>query len=214
MAPRNNQEHLARRRQEIIAAAERVFDRRGYAAATVDEVAAEAGLSKGSLYNYFRNKQDLFTQVFTDVIAVDEAEFDALFARRSSAREKIGALLTFWAQGLEKHKRVGRLVLEIWANAARQAKDGEMASWFSQMYSRWRGKLAKVMAQGKDEGDFEVEDPTVSAALLLAILDGIQIQTILGMGLEVNEKFLASLERAILNALKGNRPAGGPEVRE
>jgi len=210
MTPSNNEEHLARRRRDILAAAERVFDKYGYAAATVDEVAAEAGLSKGSLYNYFRSKEDLFTQVFADVIAIDEDKFDAMLAGEGSARDKIRALLGFSAKGLEQHKRLGRLVLEIWANAARQSKDGEMANWFNQMYSRWRGKIAKVMVQGRDEGDFHVEDPSISAALLMAILDGIHIQMILDIGLEVNEEFAAALERATFNALAGNQPADRP----
>jgi len=214
MADTNNDKHLAQRKREMLAAAERVFDRHGYAAATLDEVAAEAGVAKGSLYNYFQSKHDLFTQVFADVIAIDEAEIDATLARQATATEKIRSILQFWSQNLEGHKRLGRLVLEIWANAARQSEDGEMASWFNEMYSNWRGKIAAIIAQGKAEGEFDVEDPHTSAALLLAVLDGVHIQTLLGVGLEVNEELVAGLERATFNALRGGRTEVHPRAQE
>ena len=56
------------RRQAIIAAAQEAFDAHGYAATTIDEVAAKAGISKGNIYNYFRSKEELFEQVFVNVV--------------------------------------------------------------------------------------------------------------------------------------------------
>src|SRR5438876_3817962 len=47
-------------RARLLAAAERVFARRGYYAATLDEIAAEAGFTKGALYYNFASKEELF----------------------------------------------------------------------------------------------------------------------------------------------------------
>ncbi|MFW5887090.1 MAG: TetR/AcrR family transcriptional regulator [Bacteroidota bacterium] len=52
------------RKQEIIDAAERIFFNKGYHEATMDEIAAEAELSKGTLYLYFKNKEDLYFEIF------------------------------------------------------------------------------------------------------------------------------------------------------
>ncbi|MFA5915908.1 MAG: helix-turn-helix domain-containing protein, partial [Burkholderiales bacterium] len=51
------------RPEEIIAAALELFVERGYAATRLDDVAARAGVSKGTLYLYFENKEDLFKAV-------------------------------------------------------------------------------------------------------------------------------------------------------
>jgi AcrR family transcriptional regulator len=48
------------RRGEILAAARKVFARRGFAQGVVDEIASEAGLAKGTLYLYFRSKRDIY----------------------------------------------------------------------------------------------------------------------------------------------------------
>lgn len=51
--------HLEARRQSILAAATRVFSQKGIAAATMAEIAAEAGISPGAIYRYFENKEQL-----------------------------------------------------------------------------------------------------------------------------------------------------------
>lgn len=207
MSRTGNSGQMEKRRRDILAAAERVFDANGYAATTVDAVAAAAGVSKGSMYNYFRNKLDLFTQVFSEAVARNEREAATFLTGSGSATEKIEALLAFWAGRLEHDRRLGGLLLEFWATAARQGQGGEMASWFSEMYARWRGMIQAVIAQGKDEGVFTVPDAAVAAALMLAVLDGIMVQTILSTGLKVDDEFLAALNRAVFNSLMAKPPA-------
>ncbi len=58
----------ANRRAEILASAQKVFDAHGYAATTVEAVAEGAGIAKGSIYNYFESKQELFRAVFTEAL--------------------------------------------------------------------------------------------------------------------------------------------------
>lgn len=59
---RQERERLARR-EDILLAARQVFAERGYHAATLEEIAARADFGKGTLYNYFRSKTELFTHV-------------------------------------------------------------------------------------------------------------------------------------------------------
>ena len=77
---KNKDEKQAGRREEILAAAATVFGAKGYAAATVDEIAAEAGVSKGTTYNYFQSKQDLYLQLFQASIMEDEAHTEETVA--------------------------------------------------------------------------------------------------------------------------------------
>jgi AcrR family transcriptional regulator len=54
------------RRQEVIEAAVRVFHQKGYASASIQDVAAEVGVLKGSLYHYIDSKEDLLARIFED----------------------------------------------------------------------------------------------------------------------------------------------------
>jgi TetR/AcrR family transcriptional regulator, transcriptional repressor of aconitase len=58
--PKVTEEHKERRREEILAAAQRCFARHGYEGATVARLEAESGLSRGAIFNYFENKETLF----------------------------------------------------------------------------------------------------------------------------------------------------------
>ena len=63
--PRVSEEHLERRRQQIVDAAQRCFARRGFHQSSMQDVFAESGLSAGAVYRYFKSKDEL-------VAALDE----------------------------------------------------------------------------------------------------------------------------------------------
>jgi AcrR family transcriptional regulator len=74
IAMKISSENQLGRRQSILAAAEKVFGDCGYAATTMEAVADKAGISKGSIYNYFKNKHDLFKSLFTGAFQIVQDE--------------------------------------------------------------------------------------------------------------------------------------------
>ena len=190
------------RRGEILSAAERVFDARGYAAATIDAVAEEAGIAKGSIYNYFKSKQDLFTQVFTESFAVNEAQADRLIGEDLSAGEKLERLLDDWSERMAHYKRIGRLMLECWAVAAREDHVGALAGVFQEAHSRWRQRIGAIVAQGIESGEFSPQiDPSIAASLIMSLGNGLTVQSILDVGVTLDEELLAALKGVVLTSL-------------
>lgn len=61
--PKVSELHKERRREEILAAAQRCFAKHGYEGATVARLEAESGLSRGAIFNYFENKEALFIEI-------------------------------------------------------------------------------------------------------------------------------------------------------
>lgn len=80
------------KRQEIIAVAKRVFRARGFAAASMAEIAADLGGSKGTLYNYFTSKEALFSAV---MIEMARELADPAFSELQRARDGRAAIKTF-----------------------------------------------------------------------------------------------------------------------
>ena len=75
-AKRKEREKEARK-HAILEAAARVFSRKNFGEATLDEIAIDAELSKGTLYNYFKDKQDLFEKITGEVrqfLGMDESD--------------------------------------------------------------------------------------------------------------------------------------------
>src|SRR5213082_1126530 len=91
-------------RDELLAAALRVFARRGYREAGVDEIAAEAGYSKGALYWHFSGKQELLVALIDERIDAPLRDRVALLAAAPPDRDmSIEATLTF-AQQLNQER--------------------------------------------------------------------------------------------------------------
>jgi TetR/AcrR family transcriptional regulator, transcriptional repressor of aconitase len=63
VVPKVSELHKERRREEILAAAQRCFAKHGYEGATVARLEAESGLSRGAIFNYFENKEALFVEI-------------------------------------------------------------------------------------------------------------------------------------------------------
>lgn len=64
--PRVSEEHLERRRQQILDAAQTIFARKGLHATTMQDVFAESGLSAGAVYRYFKSKNDIIEALTND----------------------------------------------------------------------------------------------------------------------------------------------------
>ena len=87
---RKERERLAKR-QEIIAAARKVFAQKGYDHATLDEIAAKAEFAKGTLYNYFDSKETLFREIVTSML-------DELARIANTTLQSVGPLRTRFLQ--------------------------------------------------------------------------------------------------------------------
>ena len=105
-------------RKKILDAARKVFGDRGFGQATVEDIAAEAGVSNGALYHHFANKQELFKAILT--VHISDQHFQILaLAPASSLRELLEGFASYWFEHLRKDHDADPLFAEIWAQAAR-----------------------------------------------------------------------------------------------
>jgi len=174
----------------------------------MDAVAAEAGVAKGSLYNYFPSKRELFVQVFTTALGEDEQTTENLLTQPISASKKLSLYVDFWFSRLPHYKRVGGLVLEFWANAARDDREGQIAGIFQQLYSRWHGRIAAIISEGVASGEFRSDINIPAAAMsILASTDGITLYTIMNFGAEFDRNALETMKQGMLAGLTAPLPS-------
>lgn len=197
-----NEKRIVARRKKILAAAECVFGSKGYAAATVDEIARQAGISKGSIYNYFESKQELFAELFLQAVLDDEAQIEELVRQDMPAREKFDQFLQLMFHRFTKYEHLGRLVLEFWSTAAAEGGEGPFAKAFHQMYERYRARIVDLFEQGQAEGDFVLEyGADVSASLFVAAMDGMSLQTLLNVRPPWTDTEFSAFQQAVMDAL-------------
>jgi AcrR family transcriptional regulator len=158
---------------QLLAAALGLFVERGYAATRLDDVAARAGVSKGTLYLYFGSKQALFKAVVRENIVERISQTRELAGRFDGPREELLRLLVrrWWQQyGQTPAAGIGKLIV------AESGNFPEIARFFAdEVIEPWHRLFGEVIRQGIDGGEFRPVDVeyfvhTVAAPLVMLTL--------------------------------------------
>jgi TetR/AcrR family transcriptional regulator len=100
-----------RTRAAILAAAEPLFARRGYAATRLEDVADAVGLKRAALFYHFRDKQALYDAVIEDAFGALVARLDAAFAAPSPIAARIERAVEAWVDAMVERPTLARLIL-------------------------------------------------------------------------------------------------------
>ncbi len=145
-------ERKAERRADIVDAALRVFSRDGFAAAKIDRVAEEAGVSKGTLYLYFESKEKLFEGMVMAKLLPFLEEAELIQDRiNGSAEEVLRATVKFFYERIliGDRRHIMRLILAEGPNFP------ELTAFYHQnILSRGQKMLRRVLDYGISRGEF------------------------------------------------------------
>jgi AcrR family transcriptional regulator len=154
------------RPQELLAAALDLFVERGYAATRLDDVAAQAGVSKGTLYLYFMNKEELFKAVVRENVlpVLGEAEETIDRYEDSSAKLLQEILLGWWERmGNTKLSGITKLMMAEAGNFPEVAK-----FYHDEVICRGNAMIARVLERGVMRGEFRPVDTTQAVSIVVA----------------------------------------------
>lgn len=193
--PRVSDEHLANRRRQILDAARASFTRNGFHATSMQDVIAEAGLSVGAVYRYFKSKNDLVTAIAEEVVGgVDEA-LAGLVSLDMPIVATLERALTFIDAQLGP-EGVFRLAIQVWAEALR---DPVLADFVGCAYGRIRGNFVELAKRAQQRGELPPSaDPVAMGAVLFGMMPAYALQRVL-TGTPDRATFLDGV-RAILQA--------------
>jgi TetR/AcrR family transcriptional regulator len=108
---RKERERLAHRR-EILEAAERVFARNGHRGSTVEQIAQEAEFAVGTLYNFFKSKEELYEEVLASLVEEALALFRDRVLGEADPLKAVEALIELRVALLDEHKGFARVVFQ------------------------------------------------------------------------------------------------------
>ena len=112
-------ERRARTRAALLRAAGRVFAEHGFHRATLEAVAAGAGVSKGALFHYFRSKEQLFLALLEDRLGAGVSDVEAVIAERGTDSGQLGAATETFLRRINSDPRWLPLLLEFLAYGSR-----------------------------------------------------------------------------------------------
>lgn len=134
-------EGQARTRAELIAAAGRVFARRGLERASIDEIAGEAGYTKGAFYASFASKEELFLEIVDAKFEAEVGRLDAMLSGPDDPPAQARAAAIDFIRFAHADPEWPRLFFEFTVRAAREPAFREH---LADRYETLRGRLVAV----------------------------------------------------------------------
>jgi AcrR family transcriptional regulator len=168
-------------RDEFLSAALRVFARRGYRQAGVDEIAAEAGYSKGALYWHFSGKEDLLLALLEERIDAPMRELVALLESAPPERDMAEEGTRAFAERLGEQRNAVLLECEYWTLAIR---DPELRARYAERQTELRNALAgAIEARARHLGAPELPMPAEDVArIVMSISGGLSVDELVEPG--------------------------------
>ncbi len=143
------------KRRAILDGAIRVFARQGYHATRVSDIADEAGVAYGLVYHYFRSKEAVMTELFTERWSLLLAAAEDLVAQAASPREKLSGIAGFIIDSYRHDPELMKVIIVEVTRAANSFGRTHLPQ-IRQAYDT----VARIVADGQREGVFRSEiDP-------------------------------------------------------
>ena len=155
------------KRRRILDAAVRVFARKGYFSARVSDIAKRAGVADGTIYLYFRNKEDLLVRLFDEVMSVHVEEARGAVRALSSAPERLLAIAERHLAVLGENRDLAA-VFQVELRQSTRFMERFTASWLRDYFAL----LDEVIEGGQRDGSLRADvSRKLAAKMLFGALD-------------------------------------------
>ena len=198
MCPKVTSQHKQEVRGRIIQSAIECFSKNGFDRTRMDEISLLADLSKGTLYNYFDNKEDLFNAICEDSLDLLKIQLDQLFTK---SRDDLISNAELFYENFQKIQKEGsaKVFFEALSESTRNTK-------LKIILFKHRLKIYKVVEnylqiqsdKGFIKGNINL---TYVASGMVSLFDGITAGSLLGIPEDYNKNIWAVTIKTILSNL-------------
>jgi AcrR family transcriptional regulator len=176
--PKLTDAHFEARRKQILEATFRCLAQKGYSRMTMRDIAGEAGISVGTLYLYFKDKDEMVRALSEESRMETNADLEEDFTDKGP-REILVSILGSLLQSLDdpRHQETLRVDVQLWAEALHHESLRDLCQ--AGLEERI-GQLASLISEAQKADALPADtDPDALARILLAILSGLELQKVL-----------------------------------
>lgn len=163
------------KRERILSAAERIFARHGFFAAKVSDVAKEAGVADGTIYLYFKSKDDLLISLFERRMQQVNETLKAAVERVASPREQLRAFIKAYLQLVHDEPSAAEVLTIELRQSSKFMKEYE-----NPQFADFLRMLGGIIAAAQDKGELDGGIPShVAARMIFGMLDELALAWVL-----------------------------------
>ncbi len=166
---RKEREHLTHR-QEILSVAEKLFAAKGFFPTTMSQIAQKAEFGTGTLYKYFKSKEDLYFTLIDEKTDEINRLVKAELSKKIPAKERMERVLRLQFEFIEENRDFFRIYISE-RNRFEWTVKEDLGRGIHDKMVTYIKILEKVMKEGIKEGEFVPKDPTDLAHALVGIVN-------------------------------------------
>ncbi len=193
------------KKTQILKAAIRVFAQNGIVKTKMADIARISGIGKGTIYEYFRSKEDIFEEAYRLFFQGMEEKIASVFESDDiDPEQKLRMLMTktmeeLFADGGE----FAGIMMAFWSEGVR-TKDERISGIINleQVYAEYRTMIAAILQEGMQKGMFRKVDAFLTASVLIGAMDGILLQCILDPRIFAPKDAIEVLLDSYLNGIR------------
>jgi AcrR family transcriptional regulator len=148
------------KRRQILDAAIRVFARQGFHATRVSDIADEAGVAYGLVYHYFKSKEEVLNELFSERWSLLLAAIEETDQQDGSPREKLGAVAVFIVDSYRHDPELMKVIIVEVTRAANSFGRTHLPE-----IRRAYESIAKIVAEGQEQGAFRRDVDPIFASM-------------------------------------------------
>jgi len=166
-----------RRRQQIIVAAKRVFSEKGFNKATMEDIAHEAELSPGTLYLYFKNKEELYASLSLRILQYLHIRVEHVNKEDLAPEQKMDALIEAMYDVYAFDPLILINMFHLQSSETLKNLSPKLMSEIEELSRKSIGAIARIFEQGIDSGLFIDRHPVAMADIFWALFSGVILWT-------------------------------------
>lgn len=168
------------KKELILEAAARVFSRNGFHRATVEEIAQRAGVGKGTIYEYFPSKKELFQQLIIGRVEDLISELQIQLAEGKTAKDKMEIVIKKGLNHFDSLEHLNRIMMTETTNV----EDIKMRQLLVEKREALIDLIIGIIDEGISWGEFRPVDRNLAALLFLGSVSEIIASTLISSSLE------------------------------
>lgn len=157
-----------------MASAINLFSSRGYNAASVDDICADAGISKGAFYHHFKTKQELFLALLDGWLKTIDNAIEA--SKDKTVPETFMQITEAFPYIFATANEGLPMFLEFWLQASRDEKIWQASV---KPYRRYHKYFTDLIKKGVDEGSFVEVNPELTSRMIISTAMGLLLQSLM-----------------------------------
>ncbi len=189
---------------DILHAAAKVFAEKGVVKTKMMDIAVAAAIGKGTIYEYYRSKEEIFGDTFRLIFDQMESQLADSIGNTDDPVLKLKQLIKITLEEFLEHSGdLAGIMMDFWAEGVR-TKNNDVLGIINleQVYSEYRMMIADILHDGINKRVFRKVDVNSLSVIIIGALDGIMLQWIINKNIVDIKKVSAVIIETLLNGIQ------------